>query len=222
MNRGRRIGPLGSVWRWAKAADMLSQFAREALGMETILDVGCGTTSPVPSLAPTARHLVGVDILDRQATGYHEFVPLDLRRLRERFTPRSFALVVALDVIEHLPKEDGWALLRDMEDLASRKVIVSTPNGFLPQEPYDDNPYQAHVSGWSLGEFRSAGYRVLGANGWKPLRVERGELRWRPRLPWRYVSSATQLIVLHRPRFAFQLLCVKDIDADPYPLTPTD
>ncbi len=201
---------------------MRSQFAHEAMEMATILDVGCGTTSPVPSLAPTARLLVGVDILDRQPTRYHEFVALDLRCLRERFAPRSFDLVVALEVIEHLPKDDGWALLRDMEDLASRKVIVSTPNGFLPQEPYNDNPYQAHVSGWSVDEFRSAGYRVMGANGWKPLRVERGELRWKPHLPWRYFSSATQHIVLRRPRLAFQLLCVKDIDADPYLRTPTD
>jgi hypothetical protein len=110
-----------------------------------------------------------------------------------------------------LEKEDGRRLLERMAGLARRRIIVFTPNGFLPQGEVDGNPYQVHRSGWDIDEMQALGYRVIGINGWKPLRGELAALRWRPHRLWERVSLLSQRWTTTDPRQAFQILCVKDV-----------
>lgn len=70
----------------------------------------------------------------------------------------SFDLVVALDVIEHLSRVDGYRLLYQMERVARGSVLVYTPNGFVWQPPSTNNQLNAHVSGWTISDFRSFGF----------------------------------------------------------------
>jgi hypothetical protein len=56
-------------------------------------------------------------------------------------------LFLMVDVIEHMSKEEGLALLNRLPG----PVIVSTPWHY-PQGP-DENPLQAHVSEWTLADF---------------------------------------------------------------------
>jgi SAM-dependent methyltransferase len=179
-------------------------------GASSVLDVGCGREGRLASWIGDGSHLVGVDLVGEAPPGYDEFIQLDIRRLSERFVEDEFDCTVALDVVEHLDKAAGWRLLADLERIARRRVVVFTPNGFLPQEPYDNNPHQAHLSGWTVEEMRDLGYRVVGINGWRPLRTERAEFRFRPTPFVARLSFLTQALVTHRPRYAFQLLCVKD------------
>lgn len=182
-----------------------------------VLDVGCGSDPVVPDLLPAGSVYVGVDIsladmsLGRSSTTRRQFVIGDARGLDALFRPGSFDLVLALDVIEHLPKERGEAFLRALETLATRRVVVFTPNGFLEQGPLDGNPYQRHLSGWTPGEMAGHGYRVVGINGWRPLRGERAAIRWRPVGFWSRVSLYTQRWFVAHPHHAFQLLCTKDV-----------
>jgi SAM-dependent methyltransferase len=180
-------------------------------GASSILDVGCGREGRLATWIGAGGHLVGVDLVGEAPLGYDEFINLDIRELSERFVEDEFDCTVALDVVEHLDKTAGWKLLADLERIARRRVVVFTPNGFLPQEPYDDNPHQAHLSGWTVDEMRDLGYRVVGINGWRPLRTERAELRFGPTPLVARLSFLTQPLVAHRPRHAFQLLCVKDL-----------
>ena len=181
----------------------------------SLLDVGCGACSPLQDGAWRIRYSVGVDawqpaIDHSKALGLHdEYVCCAVSELREHFAPRSFDCVAATDLIEHLPHEDGLRLLDDMEALARKRVIIITPNGFLPQEPYDGNEFQRHLSGWTAQEMRARGYRVFGINGWRPLRGERSLIRLHPRRFWEPISLISQPFVHHRPHLAFQLLCVK-------------
>jgi SAM-dependent methyltransferase len=179
----------------------------------SVLDVGCGEDARLIRLVPGIPRSVGVDarvpIDDRSGGPHSEYRQLDIRSLADHFPTGSFDCVVALDVIEHLDREDGLRLLASMESIAQRKVIVFTPNGFLPQPPAPDNPHQEHVSGWSVEDFEGRGYEVVGMNGWKPLRGPYAEVRWRPRGLWRRLSMLTQPLVDTHPRRAFQLLCVK-------------
>ena len=78
--------------------------------------------------------------------------------------------MVCLDVIEHFEKPEALALIAGMERWARRKVVLATPNGFLPQRVYDDNPFQEHKCGFSVAELCALGYRVHGTGGPKPLR----------------------------------------------------
>jgi hypothetical protein len=79
------------------------------------------------------------------------------------FRPRSFDVVLLLDVIEHLDKSDAGDVLWMAEQIARREVIVFTPDGFVPQEGYGawgmgDNPDQAHKCGFTFEELTDAGY----------------------------------------------------------------
>lgn len=188
-------------------------------GCETLLDVGCGRASPVGEFSHRLRASMGVDrhapylAESREKRLHSEYRQIDVMEIGDAFAPGSFDCVVALDLIEHLPKDAGLDLLRMMERIARRKVIVFTPTGFLPQTAYDDNSLQEHLSGWEPEEMRRMGYRVIGLNGWRPLRGERGLPRWRPDWLWNKVSLLSQVVAERHPEIAFQMLCVKDVAA---------
>lgn len=191
---------------------------REIVGhCDTVLDVGCGRSSPVGAFSSRLTRVVGVDrhvpyLEESRAAGiHHDYCESDVLEIGERFEPGSFDCVVALDLIEHLPREDGLRLIAAMERIARKKVIIFTPTGFLEQRAYDDNSLQEHLSGWEPAEMRAMGYRVTGVTGWRPLRGERGKLRMRPAWIWRAVSLASRQLTKSRPEHAFQMLCVKEL-----------
>jgi SAM-dependent methyltransferase len=187
---------------------------QSCVGCRTLLDVGCGEDSPLAGAARRMERSVGLDAFEpaisasRARKIHDDYVLGDVRKLGDLFEPASFDCVAAIDLIEHLDKAEGEALLEAMERIARRRVVVFTPNGFLPQEPYGDNEFQRHRSGWEPDEMRARGYRVVGINGWKPLRGERALVR-SPRWVWEPVSFLSQPLVAPRPRHAFQILCVK-------------
>lgn len=119
--------------------------------------------------------------------------------------------MVALDVIEHLERPRALELLAALERIARRRVVVFTPNGFVPQPATADNPYQEHLCGFTAADMRSLGYRVRGIHGLWCLCGAFGEARLAPRVLWRRVSDATAPFVYGAPRFAFSLLCTKDV-----------
>ena len=65
------------------------------------------------------------------------------------FKNQEFDVVLLLDVIEHMTADSALALLDNAKKWARRKVIVSTPNGFVTQIAVDGNELQRHLSGWN-------------------------------------------------------------------------
>jgi predicted TPR repeat methyltransferase len=196
------------------------ELEREIVGScRSLLDLGCGHSSPIRHFSGRLPRAVGVDLFEPYlqrsvAAGIHsEYRCMNVLEAGENFAPGEFDCVVALDLIEHLPREQGVRLLEMMERIAAKKVVVFTPNGFVPQEAYDDNPFQRHLSGWTVEEMQSRGYRVIGLYGWKPIRGERGEPRWRPRRFWDQIALFTQPLVRSRPEQAFHLMCIRDVPA---------
>lgn len=120
-------------------------------GCATVLDVGCGTDSMMQHLARRHR-VIGLDrylpslLVNRAQGAYAGWVQGDLHAFP--FAEGAVDAVAALDVIEHLDKEDGLLLLRRMEAMARKRVVILTPNGFVPQAA-DANPWQEHKSGWT-------------------------------------------------------------------------
>jgi SAM-dependent methyltransferase len=213
----RLAQPLRAARAWddrlvhARQGDYGRRLASAVAGATSVLDVGCGRDGRLADLLTRGTHLVGVDLVPETPNGYDEYIQLDIRQLGMRFNDDEFDCAVALDVIEHLTKSAGMKLIADLERVARRRIVVFTPNGFLPQEPYDGNPHQAHVSGWSVEEMRGLGFAVVGINGWRPLRTERAAFRFWPRALCARLSFLTQPLVTHRPQHAFQLLCVRDL-----------
>lgn len=186
---------------------------RELTGCRTVLDLGCGHHSPLQVC--DVPFSVGVELfepsmLESRRAGIHsQYIRGDVTRIC--FKPRSFDAVIAVEVLEHLTKEEGGMLLRRMEEWARKKVVITTPNGYLPQDAYDGNPLQEHRSGWDVEALKSLGFQVRGSAGWKALKGRKGYARYRPAFFWNRVSDLTQPIVYRFPRFAFQLVAVKTI-----------
>lgn len=143
--------------------------AGAAHGCWNALDVGSG-----PGIyRPPVREWITVDAGPAipPSDGHHRS---PLLVALPTFKDRSFDLVFALDVIEHLEKPDGGRMLSEMERVARRRVLIFTPNGFYPQE--SDDPWQVHRSGWTHADFRPRGYTVglvdfdYGKHGLEPLR----------------------------------------------------
>ncbi|MBU4242294.1 MAG: SAM-dependent methyltransferase, partial [Nanoarchaeota archaeon] len=123
----------------------------------------------------------------------------------------SFDCVLASDLIEHLTKEEGNKLIKMMEKIAKKRVIIFTPNGFLPQGEFNKNPWQVHKTGWTVEEMQKKGYKIIGINGIKSLRKEFTTIKYKPRFFWTIISDLTQIWTRNHPKYAFQILCIKDI-----------
>jgi len=123
--------------------------------------------------------------------------------------------VLATEVLEHLSKDDGKIMLEQMEKIARKKIILTTPNGFLPTYAGpDDNPTETHLSGWTVNELRKLGFKVYGLNGLKALwKVEQGQavIKFKPRRVFTILVEISELFVYVHPSLAFQFFLVKDL-----------
>jgi 2-polyprenyl-3-methyl-5-hydroxy-6-metoxy-1,4-benzoquinol methylase len=184
--------------------------------VSSILDVGCGEDSPLRVFG-RRTHRVGVDAYEpaierSRAAGIHdEYRVADILELNEMFAPNSFEAVVAFDVLEHLEQADGLALLDTMERIATRRVVILTPNGFVPQSARGGNPWQVHHSGWTAAQMRGLGYTVSGVHGLRYLRSEEAAIRWKPERFWHLASDLTEPLTRHVPSLAYQIIAVKSI-----------
>ncbi len=187
----------------------------ELTNCKSVLDIGCSAYSPIRFLTLSFSYSVGVDLCktyikeSKQLNIHDDYVYSDIRHMN--FKENSFDVVLALDVLEHLRKEEGSELIENMEKWAKRKIIVFTTNGFVEQDEYDENPFQHHKSGWDVYELKAKGFKVHGMNGWYALMGGyRGGPRFRPKSLWKVVSDFSQKFVYNCPNRAFQLLCVKE------------
>ncbi len=190
---------------------------RRALsGCESVLDVGCG---PSPTLRQLGvSHPVGIDgykpSVDqaKKLNTHDEMILGDVRELDRYFRPKQFDACVALDVIEHLTKNDGLRMMKAMERIALKKVVLFTPSGFLPQKHSANDDLQEHLSGWEPADMTSHGYEVAGLLGPKRLRGEYHVIKKRPRVFWGLISLVEHFVwTRNRPEKAAAILCVKEL-----------
>ena len=135
----------------------------------TVLDVGCGVGTTLKEFCCPIK--IGVDAhrpyLENAKYG-EQFIKLNFtaERLNELFLPNSLDSVTLIDVIEHFEKEVGFNVLRQVEEIAAKRVIVFTPRGFFKQIDVDHyglggESYQRHRSGWEVEDFQELGYNVV-------------------------------------------------------------
>jgi ubiquinone/menaquinone biosynthesis C-methylase UbiE len=167
---------------------------------------------------PSTLHITALEISEQaiiqaqEQCVYNEYINTDVCNINQLATS-SFDAVVAFDFIEHLTKTDGLKLLNEMERIARKKVVVYTPNGFLPQEAFDNNPYQKHLSGWTYNEMQQLGYNVYGINGNKKWRGEYSMPKVQPLEFGRLLAnlSAVWLKVTRLESNSYSILCIKHI-----------
>ncbi|MGE5505000.1 MAG: class I SAM-dependent methyltransferase [Actinomycetota bacterium] len=136
--------------------------------VRSVLDVACGLSFKSQYIDAEVR--VGVDIyrpyLERiEASVPFAVVNADAMRIGELFLPRSFDLVLLLDVVEHLDKADSLKLIAMAEEIARVAVIIETPRGYVPQNldiwGHGGHEFQTHRCGWEVEELEAMGYKVI-------------------------------------------------------------
>ena len=198
----------------------VDELKKESSDCQSLLDVGCGVGSPVQYLSKDI-HRVGVDVFapaieESKRRGIHnEYFVMNIDDIDTKFAADSFDCVLASDVIEHVTKDQGLALMEKMERIAKHKVIIFTPRGFLPQDEHEGNPWQMHKSGWEVAEMRERGYHVIGISGLKAvwniefLWSKREDANILVRVIRKILVDLTQLYARNHPEQAYQIMCIK-------------
>lgn len=182
----------------------------------SVLDVACGSNSPLSRVNKKfISHGVDVhkpSILKSKTKKIHDkYTVGNIQKLDKYFKPKSYDAVIALDVIEHFPKKDAYKLIRDMEKIAKKKVILLTPNGFYPQDGYDSNPYQVHKSGWNAKELEKKGYKLSGLRGLKFIRGDYATIKFKPWIIWGIISFISEPLLSFSANLSYDLFAVKKI-----------
>lgn len=122
---------------------------------KTALDIGCGEGTYAklfPKLAFT-----GVEIWYPYVEKYSLqalYQSLILQDAREFSTDEHFDVCLLGDVLEHMTAAEAKALLEKAKVWADT-VIISIPIGHYPQDEYEGNPYERHVTdNWSDAEVK--------------------------------------------------------------------
>lgn len=137
-------------------------------GIKTVLELGCGKGDFADLVNKNNRFdITGVDIFEpylkicKIKSKYKKLIKKDLSK-KLLFKDKSFDAVVCLQTIEHLDKQTGIRLLAQIERIAKKMIIITTPVGECLQDSYDNNIHQRHLSSWDPEEFQKSGYRVFG------------------------------------------------------------
>jgi len=184
----------------------------------SVLDLGCGTGNAMMHIR-TRRYIkvIGIDIFPgylkqcKRLKIYDGLLLSDVRFLPIR--KKTFDVILLLDVLEHLYKAEGRLLLRKIEELATKRLVVFTPVNFLPQDAVDENVYQQHKSGWCPDEIRTLGYHIRGVNSFYILRAELSRIRFSG-IVGMMISILSHLLdplFFFFPKYSFHMLCFKTI-----------
>lgn len=132
---------------------------------ERVLDVGCGIR-PQKYFNPQLHVCLEpfqeyIDILNIHYGQNPTFVVLAgmAQDTLKSIPDKSFDSVFLIDVIEHLEKEDGVSLIKELERVSRKQVLLFTPLGFMPQH-YEEGDTDA----WGLGGTELQKHR----SGWEP------------------------------------------------------
>ncbi|CAD6492193.1 MAG: Methyltransferase domain protein [Candidatus Argoarchaeum ethanivorans] len=187
-------------------------------GSENILELACGRGETMKILQSNKHkfYSVGADIFEsdlkeaKRNKTHDEYVLCDVRKLP--FKENSFDIVLCMELIEHFERENGMKLIEEMEKIAKKQVIITTPVGFLQQDPCDGNPHQEHKSGYYPFEFKKVGYNVSGFGV---------KISWWLTPSHSYLKKIIKRVLrvifspfsYYFPNLGERMICIKNIDA---------
>lgn len=185
----------------------------------TILDLGCGTGAPMKFINRHGKFFTtGVDayypyLTQCKLEGIYDYLYYcDIRRLP--FKERSFDIVLCLQTLEHIKKQEALAFLQQVEQLATKQIILDVPLGERPQGGYDNNPFQEHKSSWYPVDLKKLGYKIRGYDIGRTLRRFTRSLPNGFKLTYYPVSLLVSPFVYFLPSLAGSVICVKDLTSE--------
>lgn len=98
---------------------------------DTVLDVG-GELDQLSRFCPASKIIVA-NLKQSQ-----EKSDIIIKKGKLPFGPDSFAVVCAIDVLEHIPKRQRSMFVKNLEKVSAKKVILSFPIGTNPHINYEE------------------------------------------------------------------------------------
>lgn len=130
----------------------------DRINPKTVLDVGCGSGTYAKLLKKEGQIWTGVEIHQPYVEKfglqdlYDQLAITDIRNL---LIPKVDAIILG-DVLEHMEVEEAQHLLSRCRE-AAHYTIVSIPLGYYPQDEFEGNPHEKHVTdNWSHEEVHAA------------------------------------------------------------------
>lgn len=153
----------------------MSSLGTEFKLISSLIPDGCGLLEVGPGYGYTALrlrmedrkiHITGLEICKKYYDAHQKLGIYDQMLFGDGryidLPSKSFDVSCAIQVIEHQPEEDADALLNNMERMTKNLVIISTPDGFHPEDGLmrDGNPASLHRSGYTERYFTDRGYET--------------------------------------------------------------
>jgi 2-polyprenyl-3-methyl-5-hydroxy-6-metoxy-1,4-benzoquinol methylase len=189
---------------------------------DTALDIGCGPDSPIKH-CKNLSYTVGVEPfndyieISKKKKIHNKYINKNILDLE--FEKNTFDAVLMIDIIEHMEKDKAKELIIKATKWAKKKVIVSTPNGFIEQGELDENSLQKHLCGFTVDDLNHMGFKCRGMAGLKffrkdqeTLKMDRellNNIRFKPKIFFFILTSVSQIIFYWFPKFSFSLFAIK-------------
>ncbi|MEM2146087.1 MAG: class I SAM-dependent methyltransferase [Candidatus Jordarchaeaceae archaeon] len=175
---------------------------------KVVLDIGCGRGVwgfLIRNSARKLRSLIGIDVsrdyllLAKKHASYDDLILASAGNLPLK--QKSVNIVVAIEVVEHLSKREGYTLLKEIDRVTTDFALLTTPNGFLEVKT-PSNIFEVHKSGWNPNELKSEGYQVFGMGlkmyQEKPSRITYLLECFREPLVWRLPQMSAFLLAVKK------------------------
>lgn len=143
---------------------------------QSILDVGmgrgnygwflrneCKWTGKLTGMDIWAPYVVGPDALSGGNRSYYDggIIVMDMRAASQVMAELKPDVIFAFDVIEHVTRDEGVAVIRAMQRATRISVLVCPPIVPYPQGEWGGNPHEAHQHDWTVQDMTSLGSTLL-------------------------------------------------------------
>lgn len=189
---------------------------RDLADCETILEIGCGSNSPILQIGlgkKTDTFDVWMPYIEKhnKKSDYRNCWQQDV--FDYNIPLNKYDAIVMCDVLEHLDSDKVIysGLFGKFDQIAKKKIILFTPNGFIENNLVDDDPYQAHLSAWEPRDYQERGYTVKGATGLRWLLGVGSLPKYHPYSIVSIIAMLSQRIIYNHPTWAWHSYAVKEI-----------
>jgi len=103
--------------------------------------------------------VIGIDlsINNLAKRNYDELIMADVRYLPFKDLAMDYSL--ACEIIEHLSKEGGIKMIKELERVTKKKILLTTP---YASWYYEKPKVNGHITKWKPKEFKEMGFKVRG------------------------------------------------------------